>query len=266
MEIQLHGATAHPRPAPSEEVVRELSMGRYYAACRPRVHSSCGQLRPAERTYAAFKMKRHCERSSSMDGVKSGVRADEDERSFRFISNPENRGSELPGPGFRVPAGARFWYAVGNNWSQALARVESPRARGTEPDPLESGPKRSGPGFQAQLDPKTQRRPNLQTYFLASRCHSPGSGFIVGQDCDPGLLKHSKLKFSQSQSTAFESIKVCVSRVGGLNFVNPVEVLMYSCADRYLSTSESRTGSSRQLLWLSTVPISVRRKRGNCAG
>ncbi|KAJ7841166.1 hypothetical protein B0H14DRAFT_2587011 [Mycena olivaceomarginata] len=117
--------------------------------------------------------------------------------------------------------------AVGNNWSQALARVESPRARETEPDPLESGPKRSGPGFQAQLDPKTQRRPNLQTYFLASRCHSPGSGFIVGQDCDPGLLKHSKLKFSQSQSTAFESIKVCVSRVGGLNFVNPVEVLMY---------------------------------------
>ncbi|KAJ7738011.1 hypothetical protein B0H14DRAFT_2638602 [Mycena olivaceomarginata] len=80
MEIQLHGATAHPRPAPSEEVVRELSMGRYYAACRPRVHSSCGQLRPAERTYGAFKMKRHCERSSSMDGVKSGVRADEDER------------------------------------------------------------------------------------------------------------------------------------------------------------------------------------------
>ncbi|KAJ7330905.1 hypothetical protein DFH08DRAFT_814998 [Mycena albidolilacea] len=27
MEIQLHGATAHPRPAPSEEVVRELLMG-----------------------------------------------------------------------------------------------------------------------------------------------------------------------------------------------------------------------------------------------
>jgi hypothetical protein len=27
MEIQLHGATAHSRPAPSEEVVRELLMG-----------------------------------------------------------------------------------------------------------------------------------------------------------------------------------------------------------------------------------------------
>jgi hypothetical protein len=27
MEIQLHGATAHPGPAPSEEVVRELLMG-----------------------------------------------------------------------------------------------------------------------------------------------------------------------------------------------------------------------------------------------